>query len=573
MNRENIPINNIDSLLRFNPSLLVDGRLEVIVKYNGDILSYSDSFEAIEILNNSYAIITGTTEQIKSLYSYPNTEYVELPKTLTYELSSSRYSTCVTRAQGEPYNLSGKGTVIAIIDSGIDYTHPDFINDDQTSRILYIWDQTTDGNAPLGFRSGSEYTNEQINQALTNPNPFEILDFRDNIGHGTAVSGVAAGNGSYSDGRERGMAPEASLIVVKLGRQGFGAFPRTTEVMRAVKYSIDKATELNMPLSINLSYGTNNGSHDGDTLFEQYINDASDEWKTVISVATGNEGNAGHHFSYKLSQGETVSIPIFISSAPPKIYMSLWKNFSDTMTFSLVSPSGQTSVQITPMQNLYLFTLQNTDVTVFYGQPTNYTQYQEIYFLFESRNFSITEGIWTLNVTGDSIIDGRFDMWLPTVEDVTNDTSFSNPDVNVTLTLPSTAERVISVGGYNSNNNTIAAFSGRGYTRNNVFVKPDLVAPSVNILTTRAGGGYMQFTGTSFAAPFVAGAASLLMEWGIVNGNDSFLYGQRVKAFLQKGARRTQNISYPNNLWGYGTLCVSNTLDLLVSYNQGGIVT
>lgn len=573
MNRENIPINNIDSLLRFNPSLLVDGRLEVIVKYNGDILSYSDSFEAIEILNNSYAIITGTTEQIKSLYSYPNTEYVELPKTLTYELSSSRYSTCVTRAQAEPYNLSGKGTVIAIIDSGIDYTHPDFINDDQTSRILYIWDQTTDGNAPLGFRSGSEYTNEQINQALTNPNPFEILDFRDNIGHGTAVSGIAAGNGSYSDGRERGMAPEASLIVVKLGRQGFGAFPRTTEVMRAVKYSIDKATELNMPLSINLSYGTNNGSHDGDTLFEQYINDASNEWKTVISVATGNEGNAGHHFSYKLSQGETVSIPIFISGAPSKIYMSLWKNFSDTMSFTLVSPSGQTSVQITPTQSLYLFTLQNTDVTVFYGQPTNYTQYQEIYFLFESRNFSITEGIWTLNVTGDSIIDGRFDIWLPTVEDVTNDTSFSNPDTNVTLTLPSTAEKVISVGGYNSNNNTIAFFSGRGYTRNNVFVKPDLVAPSVNILTTRAGGGYMQFTGTSFAAPFVAGAASLLMEWGIVNGNDSFLYGQRVKAFLQKGARRTQNVSYPNNLWGYGTLCVSNTLDLLVSYNQGGIVT
>ena len=573
MNRENIPINNINSLLRFNPSLLVDGRLEVIVKYNGDILSYSDSFEAIEILNNSYAIITGTTEQIKSLYSYPNTEYVELPKTLTYELSSSRYSTCVTRAQGEPYNLSGKGTVIAIIDSGIDYTHPDFINDDQTSRILYIWDQTTDGNAPLGFRSGSEYTNEQINQALTNPNPFEILDFRDNIGHGTAVSGIAAGNGKYSDGREKGMAPEASLIVVKLGRKGFGAFPRTTEVMRAVKYSIDKATELNMPLSINLSYGTNNGSHDGNTLFEQYINDASDEWKTVISVATGNEGNAGHHFSYKLSQGETVSIPIFISSTPPKIYMSLWKNFSDTMTFSLVSPSGQTSVQINPTQSLYLFTLQNTDVTVFYGQPTNYTQYQEIYFLFESRNFSITEGIWTLNVTGDSIIDGRFDMWLPTVEDVTNDTSFSNPDVNVTLTLPSTAERVISVGGYNSNNNTIAAFSGRGYTRNNVFVKPDIVAPSVNILTTRAGGGYMQFTGTSFASPFVAGAASLLMEWGIVNGNDGFLYGQRIKAFLQKGARRTQNIQYPNNIWGYGTLCVSNALDLLVSYNQGGIVT
>ena len=342
--------------------------------------------------------------------------------------------------------------------------------------------------------------------------------------------------------------------------------------MRAIKYVIDKATALNLPLSINLSYGTNNGSHNGNTLFEQYINDAADEWKCVISVATGNEGDAGHHFSAVISEGETLNIPIFVSSTPSKIYMTLWKNFSDTISFRLTSPSNQSSVEIVPTQSYYLFTLSNTDITVFYGQPTNYTQYQEIYFLFESRSFSIPEGIWTLSVTGESIVDGRFDIWLPTVEDVTNDTSFSTPDINVTLTLPSTAEKVISVGGYNANSNTVAAFSGRGYTRNNVYVKPDVVAPAVNILTTRAGGGYMQFTGTSFASPFVAGAASLLMEWGIVQRNDVFLYGQRVKAFLQKGARRTENIQYPNNIWGYGTLCISNALDLLVLYNQGGII-
>ncbi len=572
MNNENITAEGLENLLRFNPGLLIDGRLEVIVKYSGNILSLQSGFEAIEILNKNYAILTGTVEQIKTLYYNSFIEFIELPKTLTYELSSSRYSACVTRVQGDPFNLTGRGTAVGIIDSGIDYTHPDFRFDDGTSRIAFIWDQTVDGNPPSDFRSGTEYTNEQINQALASNVPFETLDFRDTVGHGTAVAGVASGNGQQSDGRERGIAPEAVIIVVKLGRRGFGAFPRTTEVMRGIKYTIDRARELNLPLSINLSYGTNNGSHDGNSLFEQYINDASEEWKTVISAATGNEGSAGHHFSAVISQNETKNIPIFVSGAPSKIYMTLWKNFADTMSFRLFSPSNNASVEIVPTQSTYLFTLSDTDITVFYGQPTVYTQYQEVYFLFESQGVSITEGVWNLSVTGNDITDGRFDIWLPTVEDVTNDTAFSNPDVNVTLTLPSTSQRVISVGGYNANTNTAAAFSGRGYTRNDVYVKPDITAPAVNILTTRAGGGYMQFTGTSIASPFVAGAACLMMEWGIVNGNDIFLYGQRVKAFLQKGARRSQNISYPNNIWGYGTLCLSNTMDILELYAQGGII-
>ena len=216
--------------------------------------------------------------------------------------------------------------------------------------------------------------------------------------------------------------------------------------------------------------------------------------------------------------------------------------------------------------------LSNTDITVFYGQPTNYTQFQEVYFLFESQSASFFEGIWNINVSGETVVDGRFDLWLPPVSDVFDSVTFSTPDINVTLTLPSTVENVISVAGYNSNNNSIAAFSGRGYTRNNVKVKPDIAAPAVNILTTKAGGGYMQFSGTSFACPFVTGACALLMEWGITRGNDIFLYGQRVKAFLQKGAKRLQNVNYPNNYWGYGTLCISNSLDLLASYNQGGSV-
>ena len=572
MNNQNYIQDNIDTQLRITPNLLFEGKLEVIVKYNGDILYLQDTFDAVELLNNSYAIITGTTEQIRTLYTNPNIEYIELPKTLEYELSNSRYSACITRVQSNPFNLTGKGTAIGIIDSGIDYTHNDFRNADGTSRILYIWDQTTDGNAPKGFRSGYEYTNAEINQALLSPTPFDVLNFRDSIGHGTAVAGIAAGNGNQSNGREKGVAPESSLIVVKLGRRGFGAFPRTTEIMRGIKYVIDKARELQLPVSINLSFGTNNGSHSGDSLFERYINDVSEEWKCVISVSMGNEGDTSHHFSTVLSNNDNINIPISVSNAPKRMYITLWKNFADTINFTITSPSNERSPEIIPTQDLYRFTLSNTDITVFYGQPTNYTQYQEVYFLFESRDLFITEGIWNINAEAINIVDGRFDMWLPTVEDVSRNTAFSFPDINVTLTLPSSAERVISVAGYNANTNTIAAFSGRGYTRNDVYIKPDIAAPAVNILTTKTGGGYMQYSGTSFASPFVAGSASLMMEWGIVLQNDIFLYGQRVKAFLQKGAKRSPNNTYPNNYWGYGTLCLSNTMDLLVQYNQGGFV-
>ena len=261
-------LQNLKNIIDFNPQLIVNGRLEVIVRYQNDIIQYSDLFESIEILDGNFAIITLSLNELNMLFNIPEIIYVELPKTLSYELSSSGYSVCLTRAQNDPYFLTGKGTAIGIIDSGVDYTHPDFRNNDNTSRILYIWDQSVEGNAPAGFRSGTEYTKEEIDIALLSNDPFSVLNFRDDIGHGTAVTGIAAGNGRSSMGREMGIAPEASLIIVKLGKRGFGAFPRTTEVMRAIKYVVDKARSLNLPLSINLSFGTNNGSHDGNSLFE-----------------------------------------------------------------------------------------------------------------------------------------------------------------------------------------------------------------------------------------------------------------------------------------------------------------
>lgn len=564
----------LERLLRFDPRLVLEGRTELIVKYNGDIGRVAQRLGAtVEILNNTFAILTIEVEQIPQLYTFPEVEFLELPKTLTFELFRNIANACITRVHGQRFGLRGQGTIIGIIDSGIDFTHPDFINDDGTTRILYLWDQLADpalGSPPQGFTRGVEYNSAQINEALQSPNPFDIVPFFDYNGHGTAVAGVAAGNGRASSGVQIGAAPEASLIVVKLGRTGNEAFARTTEIMRALKYIVDKARELNMPVSINISYGTNNGPHDGNTLFEAYIDSVAQEWKTSISVATGNEGAAAHHFTGFVVQGRQTYMEFFTFGDVYKLYVAIWKNFVDTFVWRIISPVGTESGEIRPTARLYLATMDGVNITVFFNQPTIYTESQEIYILFEGVNRPLPQGLWRIEVTGENVVDGRFDAWLPNVEDVSFSTAFATPNTDITLTLPSTASQVIAVGGYDARSGTVASFSGRGYTRNNI-VKPDLVAPAVDVITTIPGGGYDRFSGTSIASPFVAGAAALMMEWGIVNRNDVFLYGQRVKAFLQKGARRNRNVQYPNNQWGYGSLCLEDTMLLLEQYTSGGI--
>ncbi len=547
--------------------------VEVIVKFTGDILRVAASVGGMaELLSDNFAILTIPLGQLLSLFSYPEIEYIELPKTLTFVLSRSLSHACITYVQSDfGFGLKGNGVLIGIIDSGIDYTHPDFRNPDGTTRIAYLWDQSIDGAPPEGFLHGTEYSGEQINAALQSPDPYAVVPSRDNIGHGTAVAGIAAGNGRGSQGVQVGAAPQATLAIVKLGDIDDRLTTRSTQIMRGIKYLYDKAGQLSMPLSINLSYGTNFGAHDGNSLFESYINDMAERGRSVINVATGNEGAAGHHFSGRVIENGQVTVEFTTSGQVNEIYMPVWKNFVDSFSYELLSPSGRTTGEILPIQSAVNVILDNVQVEMYFGQPTNYQLAQENYFRFRGvSGRPIPQGVWTLIIRGLDIVDGRFDIWMPTTDAVSGGTAFLQPDTSVTLTLPSTTQNVVSVGGYNSLLGTSADFSGRGYTRFIVFVKPDVVAPAVAITTARAGGGYDVFTGTSMAAPFVTGSSALMMEWGIIQGNDPFLYGQRVKAFLQKGARRDLPIAYPNPIWGYGTLCLNNTMNLLVEYLQRG---
>ncbi len=541
---------------------------EVIVKYNGNIKKIEKELGVeVEVLSPNYAIVTLSPEKITPLSRYSEIEYLEQPKNLGLMLSRSMPNACITSVQTDPaMPLTGEGVIVAIIDSGIDYTHPDFINDDGTTRILKIWDQSANGNPPKGFTQGTEYTSEQINEALKN-NDKTIVPHEDTIGHGTAVAGAAAGNGRASKGKYIGAAPKASLLIVKLGRKGYESFARTTEMMRALKYIIDTATQLNMPVSINISFGSNNGAHDGRSLFETYIDEVSWEWKNVIVVASGNEGGAGHHFSGNIQTGQTVDIEFAVYTGIKAMFLVCWKPFVDILSFELIAPSGKSTGVVNFTDRLRRFALGSTVVYAFHGQPSFYNGDQEIYFQLINKDGYIEEGVWTLRVKGLNVVVGTFDVWLPITEAVTNRTAFLKPDKSITLTLPSTTDEVITVGGYNSDIDSIADFSGRGYTRRYNVVKPDLVAPAVNILTPSVGGSYDSFTGTSIAAPHVTGGAALLMEWGIVKGNNPYLYGQRLKSYLQLGARRKPDIKYPNNEWGYGRLCIKNSIDFLKEYN------
>ncbi|MDR1914859.1 MAG: S8 family serine peptidase [Clostridiales bacterium] len=546
-----------------------DNTWEVIVKYNGDLRDIAAELGAdVEILSENYAIITLSANRVTDLNNFSQIEHIEKPKNLKFSTLSDAISrSCVSTVQSSlGFNLTGRGVLVAIADSGVDYTHPDFRNEDGGSRIMFFWDQAAFGQSspPEGFKYGVEYTNEQLNNALKNRQPFSVIPELDFLGHGTAVAGVAAGNGRGAVANI-GVAPESSLIVARLGRNGERSFVRNTELMRALKYFVDKAKSLNMPLVINMSFGTNNGSHDGQSLFETFIDETASQWKTNIIAATGNEGGASHHYFGTILENGITNVVFHTSAGLQSFYITFWQNFVDEFYLSLVLPSGASTGEISYVSPIRSMRFGNIAVYAEYSQPSHYNENQEIFFQIKAINGVLPSGQWIINVRAGKIVEGKFDIWLPVTEEITTGTGFNAPDPLSTITLPATSFRVISVGGYDYRINAIAAFSGKGYTRTGM-IKPDLVAPAVNITAAKRNGGYDTYSGTSIAAPFVTGSVALMMQWGIVDGNDPFLYGQRVKAFLKMGAARAIGREFPNESWGYGALCLSNTMNEMVRY-------
>lgn len=553
------------------PELMVgfheeDDRWEIIVKYSGDILRLEDEEVRITVLSNGYAIVSLPEARIDRFTDQPEIAYVEKPKRLVFSVNQGRAASCINPLQTSRFDLFGQGVIVAVLDSGVDYAHPDFRKEDGSTRILELWDQGITGTPPEGYRVGTVFTRDQINEALAAPTDrerYQLVPSRDPNGHGTAVLGIAAGNGRASGGQYRGVASQSDILVVKLGLPRPDAFPRTTELMQGIDYVIRKAREYGKPVAINLSFGTVYGGHDGTSLLETFLDEAANLWKTTILVGMGNEGAAAGHTSGVLVEQEAQEVQAGVAAGETSFNIQLWKSYGDELDIILYHPSGARIGPISESLGAHRYRLGDTEILIYYGKPSPYSVAQEIYFDFLPVGEFVDSGIWRLVLSPGKVVDGQFDMWLPSEGSLNVGTRFYRPVPDTTLTLPASAGRPISVGAYESHLMAYAPFSGRGYTRDYGLVKPDLAAPGVDIITTAPGGGYRAMTGTSFAVPFATGAAALLMQWGIVGGNDPYLYGEKVKAYLRRGAKPLPGFGeYPNPQVGYGVLCVKDSLPL-----------
>ena len=541
---------------------------ELIVKYSGTLEAVRQTARSVTELLNGYAVIVIEEERIGQLAQLPEVEFIEKPKKLYFQTDVGRQVSCIDIVQDMPLSLRGKGTLIGIVDSGIDYENAEFRNEDGTTRIVSLWDQSVNVRPPAGYLAGTEYTREQIDAALATEDKEvrrQMVKTSDVSGHGTAVAGIAAGNGRGSEGRRfRGAAPEAELIIVKMGAPREGGFPRTTELMRGVDYIVRKAVELRRPVAINISFGNTYGSHDGTSLVERFLNDIADMWKNVICIGSGNEGASAGHVSGKVRRQISETVELAVQQREPALSIQIWKSYVDEMGVSVISPSGRQAGPFYEFLGAQRYILGDTELLIYYGEPKPYSVKQEIYLSLLPGKQYIESGVWKIVLTPGRIVDGEYQMWLPTQTSLNMGTAFLQPNSMSTLTIPSTASLAVTVAAYDARTFSYADFSGRGpagmYEGENVL-KPDIAAPGVRVTAPVPGGGYQSFSGTSFAAPFVTGSAALLMEWGIVRGNDPYLYGEKVKAYLRKGAKQLAGYErWPNALLGYGALCVRDSL-------------
>lgn len=521
---------------------------ELIVKYTGSLDELADmlGFTFVELFNG-YAILYINETQIYELARASQILYIDKPKSILAEenrIIKGTSQSCMSFLMSEDSELAGEGVLVSVIDSGIDYSHPVFIRDGR-SRIYEIWDQTIQGNPPNGFYTGTIFSREDIDNSINEDIPLGIYD---SSGHGTGVASIVAN-----------LARETEFLIVKLLSFGAKNTPTTSSLMMAIDYSIRKAMLLNRPLVINLSYGNNYGDHNSNSILEDYIDSIAGIYKLSVAVGTGNDGVAQRHAQILLGNIAWSQIDFTVEEFEPGINLQIWKNYSDNIDVLIRTPSGDIIGPFSQFQNISNYNLNSMIIKVIYGYPSPINTNQEIYISIIPKEQYIESGIWSIFIRPKSISSGRVDVWLPVVGSTSGMVEFLTPSEFTTLTIPSTARNVISVGAYNSDTLVYAPFSGRGYTLSG-NVKPDISAPGVNIDVATIGGGYGLATGTSFATPFVSAAAAVLMEYGIVQGNDPFLYGEKVKAYLIKGARKLPGYNiWPNERLGWGVLCLEDS--------------
>ena len=498
--------------------------------------------------------------------------YAPLPKCYTFMDVDGMNSSGITRLNNHPYlKLRGEGTVVAVIDSGIDYMNPVFRSGD-VSRIAYIWDQTISGEEDERVPYGKVFSRTEINQALQSENPQEIVPSLDENGHGTAMAGLAAGNFVPSENFS-GAAPEATIIVVKLKtaksylRKFYQYSPQAqvfqeNDIMLGISFAVKMAKAMGMPVSVCLGLGTSQGAHIGDSELSRYVDYINEDSQVSVSVAAGNEGATQHHYTAEPGGRKNQdTVELRIADGEQGFSMEFWGDPPGDYAISVQSPAGEmlyVSSSLGAGTQELNFIFVETKVLVNYVGLERMTGKQLIYFRF----FHPAAGIWKINVGDNNGAGSRFHMWLPVQGLISQDTYFLESTPYNTVTAPGDSTRSITATAYQYRDNSLYFQAGRGFTPNDQ-VTPDLAAPGVEMVIPLPGGAFGKSSGSSLAASVTAGAAALVLEWAIVRGNIPYASGNMVKFYLQKGAVREKEMEYPNPGWGYGRLDLYRTFEIM----------
>ena len=549
-----IPKQILTSLIeQYSPN---NGEIELVVLYGDNFLRFKNSADAIgakvEDLGYGFGILIIRVNDLNRIIELEGLQYIELPKILYTSAYDSNRASCIPSVWNN-YNLTGEGILVGFLDTGIDYTHNAFKDDEGNTRIEYIYD----------LENGVVYDRNKINEALKSEDPFSIVPETDLSGHGTHVAGIACAGGNINFDNY-GVAYKSSIAMVKITGENSLRAALSTQLMRGLKFLMDKSNEINKPLVVNISLSTNDGSHNGSSLLEKYIQTFTQLQKAVIVVAAGNEGNSAHHVGGKMKKEEDLDLNI--GDGEKGIILDFFKPVLVDVSVEVISPTGISTGPMGLSESYKERFVGREKIVVYSTGPKPFDIQGQTTISILPLGDTITSGGWRIIVRKLNNYEGYFDVWLPIAEGLNERTRFLQPSVYNTLGIPATVEGVISVGSYNFLNNNLSAFSGRGVVRPEWLIKPDLVAPGENILSTVEEQGFDTKSGTSMAAPQVSGICALLFEWGIIRNNDPFLYGERIKYYLIKGAKRTIfGEAYPNPDLGYGFVCLDRTMELLIN--------
>lgn len=512
-------------------------------------------------------------------FNVANYTYGAIPKLYGLMDTTAVAATGAIRLQNQTgFELSGRGVIVGFIDTGIDYTNDAFKNNTGQTRIIGIWDQTDNtGEPPEGFLYGSEYDMDAINRALQSDNPRNIVPHNDENGHGTFLAGVACGK--YDEQQDFiGSAPESLIAMVKLKpakrylkdyfliEDGEPVY-QENDIMLAASYLRELKIKYNMPVVIVLGLGSGSGDRAGGSPLAQHLDALGQYVGQCVVVCSGNEGNERLHYSGSVEDGNSEDVEIRVGENSNGFVLELWGNTPDLFSVSFVSPLGESVPRIPARKDVserVNFLLEGTYIDVDYKLVESGNGGELIFMRFVNPS----PGIWTVKVYGSFILSGRFNIWSNLRQFMDSETYFLKPDPDMTLTVPSSSEGAITVGGFDNNSNAIYPRTGRGFTNDN-NVKPDLVAPSVNVFGPDVGrgvegsGGFTRKTGTSVGTALVAGCCAQMLEWGVVDANEPYMKTAYIKNYLIRGAQRDRDVTYPSRQWGYGKIDVFNSFLIL----------